>query len=259
MTVTETHVDLAAPTTAGFEVHLEVFSGPFDVLLTLIARHRLDVTELALAAITDEFIDYIRSQGDDWKLDVASEFLVVAATLLDLKAARLLPRGEADDEDIALLEARDLLFARLLQYRAYKQVAAFLAERMADAGRSYPRTAGADPDHAALMPEVVLGVGPEMLAILAARASVPKPMPVVAIEHLHQVRVDMAEQRAILVADLRRGGQVSFRALVAGATSTAEVVARFLILLELYKEQLVVFDQVAPLADLTVRYAGEDQ
>src|SRR6202161_2797894 len=125
---------------AGFQVHLDVFEGPFDLLLGLISKHKLDITEIALSQVTDEFIGYIRALADGWDLDQASYFLVVAATLLDLKAARLLPAGEVEDEeDLALLEARDLLFARLLQYRAYKAGAAVLAAQMAAANRIFPR------------------------------------------------------------------------------------------------------------------------
>ena len=129
------------PTT--FEVHLGVFEGPFDLLLGLISKHKLDVTEVALSQVTDEFLAHIRAYGGEWDLGQATEFLVVAATLLDLKAARLLPSGEVEDEeDLALLEARDLLFARLLQYRAYKEAAAVLAGRLSDESRRFPRHVG---------------------------------------------------------------------------------------------------------------------
>src|SRR5882757_2427530 len=149
----------------GFEVHLDVFEGPFDLLLALISKHKLDITEIALSSVTDEFIAHIRAMSDAWDLDQASYFLVVAATLLDLKAARLLPSGEVDDEeDLALLDARDLLFARLLQYRAYKQVAAVFAERIAAEGRRYPRAVSLEEPFAQLLPEVLLGLGPAEFA-----------------------------------------------------------------------------------------------
>jgi segregation and condensation protein A len=243
----------------GFEVHLDVFAGPFDLLLGLIAKHRLDITEVALAQVTDEFIAHIRSAEGAWDLGQASEFLVVAATLLDLKAARLLPSGEVeDDEDLELLEARDLLFARLLQYRAYKQVAASFGARLADEGRRRPRAVTLEPQLAALLPELIWSLGPEQLAALAAKALAPRPAPVVDISHIHAPAVSVREQAAVLVERLRRGGTVTFRSLVGDAGSTLVVVARFLAVLELFREGAVAFEQAAPLAELTVRWTGAE-
>ena len=243
-----------------FEVHLDVFDGPFDLLLGLIAKHKLDVTEVALSKVTDDFIAHIRARGPDWDLDQASEFLVVAATLLDLKAARLLPSGQVEDEeDLALLEARDLLFARLLQYRAYKEVAGVLATRMADEARRHPRVVGLEERFAALLPEVVVGLGPEELAALAGRALTPRPQPAIPTAHLHQQQVSVREQAAVLVDRLRRQGTATFRALSADCPSTLHVVARFLALLELYRERAVSFDQLTPLGELTVRWTGSDE
>ena len=244
----------------GFEVHLDVFDGPFDLLLGLIAKHRLDITEVALAQVTDEFIAHIRAAEGAWDLGQASEFLVVAATLLDLKAARLLPSGEVeDDEDLELFEARDLLFARLLQYRAYKQVAASFGERLADEGRRRPRAVALEPQLAALLPELLWSLGPDELAALAARALAPRPEPVVDVSHIHAPAVSVREQAAVLVDRLRRHeGGVAFRTLVADAGSTLVVVARFLALLELFREAVVSFEQAAPLGDLTVRWTGAD-
>ena len=246
-----------------FEVHLDVFEGPFDLLLGLIAKHKLDITEIALAQVTDEFIAQIRAAqaaGDAWDLSQASEFLLVAATLLDLKAARLLPgSGPEDEEDLALIEARDLLFARLLQYRAFKDVAGAFAERMATAGRMTARQAGLEPRFARLLPELVMGITPEQLAMIAARAMIPKAPPSVGLEHLHAPHVSVREQAALLVTRLRRDRTCSFRALVADADSTLLIVARFLALLELYKEAVIVFDQAEPLADLTIRWTGTDE
>ena len=241
-----------------FEVHLENFEGPFDLLLNLIAKHKLDVTEVALSRVTDEFIAYIEAYGPEWDLDQASEFLVVAATLLDLKAARLLPSGEVEDEeDLALLEARDLLFARLLQYRAYKEVAAILAARMAEESKRFPRAVGLEERYAAALPEVVVGLGPRELAALASRVLEPKPVPTVGTAHLHQNRVSVREQAAVLVDRLRRQQQATFRALAADCPTTLHVVARFLALLELYREKAVTFEQVTPLGELTVRWTGD--
>lgn len=243
----------------GFQVHLDNFEGPFDLLLGLISKHKLDVTEVSLAAVTDEFIAWIRSQGEDWELGEASEFLLVAATLLDLKAARLLPAAEVeDDEDLALLEARDLLFARLLQYRAFKDVAATFAERIAVEGRRVPRAVGIEPHFATLLPELVLGITPEQLAMIAARALRPRPVPTVGLEHLHAPPVSVREQAALIVDRLRRTRSASFRVLVADADETIVVVARFLALLELFREGAVAFDQAAPLAELTVRWTGAE-
>lgn len=244
--------------THGFEVHLDNFSGPFDVLLGLIAKHKLDITEVALGRVTDEFVAYIRARERDWDLSQASEFLVVAATLLDLKAARLLPSAEVEDaEDLELLEARDLLFARLLQYRAYKQVAGYLAERFATEGRRHPRLVTLEPHLAALLPELVWQVGPEELARLAALALAPRPgPPAVDISHLHAPAVSVREQAAVLVDRLRHAGAASFRALTADADATVVVVARFLALLELFREGAVAFDQVEALGELTVRWTG---
>lgn len=245
---------------AAFHVHLPVFEGPFDLLLGLIAKHKLDVTEVALGVVTDEFIAHIKAAGDAWDLEQTTHFLVVAATLLDLKTARLLPSAEVEDEDdLALLEARDLLFARLLQYRAYKTVAAELASIMAHAGRSYPRAVGLEPEFASLLPEVLIGVGPDGFAALAAKALTPKPVPEVSLGHVHAPPVSVKEQATLLVSRLRRSRTATFRALVGDAGDTTTVIARFLALLELFREGAVAFDQVQPLAELTVRWTGADE
>ncbi|WP_412863754.1 segregation and condensation protein A [Cellulomonas sp. 179-A 9B4 NHS] len=251
--------------THGFEVHLDVFSGPFDLLLGLIAKHKLDITEIALAQVTDEFIAHIRTAqraadagGRGWDLSQASEFLVVAATLLDLKAARLLPSAQVEDaEDLELLEARDLLFARLLQYRAYKVVAADLSTRLEAEARRFGRSVQLEPQFAALLPELVWQMGADRLAELAAGALAPKPPPPgVDISHLHAPAVSVREQAAVLVDRLRHQGAATFRTLTADADEPVVVVVRFLALLELFREGAVAFDQVAPLGELTVRWTG---
>jgi segregation and condensation protein A len=250
----------AAGSGTGFSVRLEEFEGPFDLLLSLIAKHRLDVTVLALHTVIDDFLAHIRSRGPDWDLDEATEFLVVAATLLDLKAARLLPSGEVEDEeDLALLEARDLLFARLLQYRAYKDVSAVLGELLRHGARRHPREVGLDPEFAGLLPEVLIGLGPHEFAALAARALEPKPVAAVSISHIHAPRVSVREQAAVLVDRLRRHPTTTFRALVADCDTTLLVVARFLALLELYRDGSVAFDQVSPLGELHVRWTGAEE
>lgn len=245
---------------SSFHVHLEVFEGPFDLLLSLIARKQLDVTLVALSQVTDEFLAHIRAHGDAWDLDQASGFLVVAATLLDMKVARLLPSAEIEDEDdLALLEARDLLFARLLQYRAYKQLAAIFADKISAESGRYPRAVPMEPAFAQLLPEVLLGVDPQRFAELAARAMVPKPAPVVELGHLHAPKVSVREQAVLLAERLRVVGTATFRALTADCESTLVVVGRFLALLELYREGAVSFEQLAPLGDLHIRWvAGEE-
>jgi segregation and condensation protein A len=240
----------------GFEVHLDVFEGPFDLLLALISKHKLDITEIALSSVTDEFIGYIRAKADAWELDQASYFLVVAATLLDLKAARLLPAGEVDDEeDLALLEARDLLFARLLQYRAYKEVAGVFAGQMAAQARRFARRVPMEPRFAGLLPEVLLGLGPAEFARVAAVALAPRPAPVVSTEHLHTPRTSVREQAEILASRLRELHRATFRVLIADCVGTYEVVARFLAVLELFREGNVSLEQAEPLGDLYVTWA----
>ena len=245
--------------TGGFLVRVGDFEGPFDLLLSLISKHKLEVTEIALHQVTDEFISYIRAKGSEWELDEASSFLVVAATLLDLKAARLLPSGEVEDEeDLALLEARDILFARLLQYRAFKEIATIFTQRFDLASRQVPRTVGLEPHLAAMLPEVLLGLGPEQFAALAARALAPKPVESVSLAHLHLQRVSVREQAEIIIDRLRRQRVSTFRALIADCDTTLLIVARFLALLELYRETVVAFEQITPLGDLTIRWTGTD-
>ncbi|WP_225822214.1 segregation and condensation protein A [Streptomyces naphthomycinicus] len=247
------------PSDGVFKVRLANFEGPFDLLLQLISKHKLDVTEVALSKVTDEFMAHIRAMGPDWDLDQTTEFLVVAATLLDLKAARLLPAAEVEDEaDLALLEARDLLFARLLQYRAYKQIADIFDRRLHDEARRHPRTVGLEPRHAELLPEVVISIGPEGFARLAVKAMQPKPRPQVYVDHIHAPLVSVQEQAGIVVARLRELGEASFRALVEDTEDTLTVVARFLALLELYREKAVALEQEAALGELTVRWTGGD-
>ncbi|MBT2597761.1 ScpA family protein [Arthrobacter sp. ISL-72] len=249
----------------GFEVRLANFTGPFDLLLGLITKHQLDITEVALATVTDEFIKYIKNLqqlGEEWALDEASEFLVIAATLLDLKAARLLPAGEVeDDEDIALLEARDLLFARLLQYKAFKQVAGLINTTLELEARSFPRQVALEGHFAALLPELVWRHTPEQFAALAESALKPKEAPSneVGLAHLHGSAVTVKEQAEILGRKLQHGRPMSFRTLIADAESTLVVVVRFLALLEMFRDKAVGFDQLQPLGDLTVRWtAGDD-
>ena len=257
--------DDVAPPVAGddsgkFLVRLDNFTGPFDLLLQLIGKHKLDVTEVALHQVTDDFIAYIRAMGDDWDLDEASEFLLVAATLLDLKAARLLPAAEVEDEeDLALLEARDLLFARLLQYKAFKEAAAYIADLEGTGAKRWPRAVSMEQRYAEALPDLVLGIGAERLFKLALKQFAPKPgPPQVSIAHIHQVRVSVREHAQLLRDRIRRAGSATFTLLIADCESILEVVARFLALLELYREGLIDFEQPVSLDELTVRWIGGD-
>jgi segregation and condensation protein A len=246
-----------SPSSGKFTVKLTNFEGPFDLLLQLISQHQMDVTEVALSQVTDDFIAHLKTMGEQWDLDETTEFLVIAATLLDLKAARLLPAGDVEDEDdLALLEARDLLFARLLQYRAYKQVAALFGELEAGALRRYPRSVSLEDRFTALLPEVMIGMSPQRFAELAATVFRPKPPPTVSLAHLHMGAVSVRAHAAVLRVRLAESGVATFGELVADCDNTIEVVARFLALLELYRETVVLFEQDEALGELTLRWAG---
>lgn len=245
----------------GFHVTLTNFDGPFDLLLQLIFAHRLDVTEVALHTVTDEFIAYTREIGRVMELDETTTFLVIAATLLDLKAARLLPAGEvSDEEDLALLEVRDLLFARLLQYRAFKHVAGMFAELEAAALRSYPRAVALEDQFSELLPEVMIGVDALSFAEIAAATFTPRPIPIVSTEHLHVSRVSVPEQAERLLKFLESRGVghwASFSELVADCSEPIEIIGRFLALLELYRARTVAFEQSEPLGVLQVSWTGD--
>ena len=249
----------AAPEAGGFQVHLDNFDGPFDLLLQLISRHKLDITEVALSQVTDEFIAHIKAAGTAWDLDQTSQFVVVAATLLDLKAARLIPSGDVEDpDDLALLEARDLLFARLLQYRAFQRVARYLATTLEAESRRFPREVGMEPRFARLLPEVTISIGPARLAALAAKAMAPKQANVLSLTHLHAPAVSVREQAMVVVERLRQQRAMTFRALTSDSSSMLTTVARFLALLELFRDGAVAFEQLTPLGELTVRWTGGD-
>src|SRR3954453_12371460 len=247
---------------AAFEVRLDNFEGPFDLLLSLISKHKLDITEVSLSRVTDEFIAHVKagaSAEGAWDLEQTSSFLLVASTLLDLKSARLLPQGDVEDEeDLALLEARDLLFARLLQYRAFKQVAGVLERRLAGESRRHQRAVGLEERYAGLLPEVLIGIGLDAFAALAAKALEPKPELEVSLHHIHAPAVSVRGQAEVIVDRLRRAGTMTFRALCGDSPDLLTTVARFLALLELFRENTVAFDQVSPLGELTVRWSGGD-
>src|SRR5688572_11664508 len=255
----ETAESPAADPTPGFELRLDNFEGPFDLLLSLIAKHKLDITEVSLSQVTDDFIAFVKVGGKAWDLEQTTSFLLVASTLLDRKAARLLPQGDVEDEeDLALLEARDLLFARLLQYRAFKQVAAVLDARLAGESLRHARSVGLEERFASLLPEVLIGIGLEQFAALAAKAMEPKPVIEVSLQHIHANKVSVREQAALVVDRLRRSGTMTFRALCGDSPDTLTTVARFLSLLELFREGAVAFDQVTPLGELSVRWTGAE-
>ncbi len=254
----------AAESRSQFTLSLTNFSGPFDLLLQLIAKHKLDVTEVALSKVTDEFIAHIKaaqaaSGPSAWDLDQSSSFIVVAATLLDLKAARLLPSGEIDDpEDLAILEARDLLFARLLQYRAFKLVAGWIEQNLAEQARRLPRPGGLEEQFASLLPEVELDGFIDLIAVYAGRAMTPVEPVQVSLSHLHQPLVSVREQAGIIVDRLRDRARLTFRDLTADAEDRLVVVARFLALLELFRERAISFEQLTPLGELTIRWLGNE-
>ncbi|GAA5156273.1 hypothetical protein GCM10023340_43630 [Nocardioides marinquilinus] len=258
--MTATEAPEAAP---AFSLRLDNFEGPFDLLLSLIAKHQLDITEVALSRVTDEFIAHVKAgarESGGWDLEQTTSFLLVASTLLDLKAARLLPAGDVEDEeDLALLEARDLLFSRLLQYRAFKQLAGVLATRLDDEALRHPRAVGLEDRFAGLLPEVLIGIGLDAFAQLAAKALAPKPgPPELTLHHLHAPQVSVREQAVVVAERLRRSGTLTFRSLCGDAPDTLTTVARFLALLELFREGAVAFEQVQALGELSVRWTGDD-
>ena len=259
MTITTTEPIIRENSVDKFNVKLNQFEGPFDLLLSLIAKHELEVTALALHIVTDDFLQYIKNQGSEWDLDEATEFLVIAATLLDLKTARLLPSGEVEDEeDIARLEARDLLFARLMQYKAFKDVSIWLNDQLSIESKRFARSVSLEPQFANLLPEVLLGLGPNELARLAAKAMEVKTIPSISLSHLHAPAVSVREQAGIIVERLRRVGATTFRSLISGV-EVPVVVARFLAVLELFRESQITLEQESPLADLYIRWVGSEQ
>lgn len=260
MTATDLEPTEPGSSAPEFSLHLDNFEGPFDLLLSLISKHKLDITEVALSKVTDEFIAHVKAAGSIWDLEQTTSFLLVAATLLDLKCARLLPQGDVEDEeDLALLEARDLLFARLLQYKAFKQVASVFEGRFDGEALRHARSVGLEERFAGLLPEVLIGIGLQQFAGLAEKALAPKPEPEgVGLAHIHAPAVSVREQAGFVVERLRRTGTMTFRALCGDSPDTLTTVARFLALLELFREGAVSFDQVQALGELTVRWTGDD-
>lgn len=257
-TLDETTVNEAAEAdNGGFRVSVGEFEGPFDLLLSLISKHELDITEISLSVVTDEFIQYLNQLDLERELDQATEFLVVAATLLDLKVAGLLPQGEVvDAEDAALFEARDLLFARLLQYRAFKQVAQFFGEHLEAESTRHARVVRLEERFRKQVPELIWTTSVDDFAALAMLAMAPREIPVVGLDHLHAPLVSIREQAQVVVTKLREGKPMTFRELVADAAVAGVVVARFLAVLELYRHAAISFEQDEPLGDLTITWSS---
>lgn len=257
-TIDDTTVNEAAEAdNGGFRVSVGEFEGPFDLLLSLISKHELDITEISLSVVTDEFIQYLNQLDLERELDQATEFLVVAATLLDLKVAGLLPQGEVvDAEDAALFEARDLLFARLLQYRAFKQVAQFFGEHLEAESTRHARVVRLEERFRKQVPELIWTTSVEDFAALAMLAMAPREIPVVGLDHLHAPLVSIREQAQVVVTKLREGKPMTFRELVADAAVAGVVVARFLAVLELYRHAAISFEQDEPLGDLTITWSS---
>jgi segregation and condensation protein A len=250
--------ELDTASATGFSVSLSNFSGPFDLLLTLISKHEMDITDVSLSKVTDEFISYLRGLNSVDELDEASEFLVVAATLLDLKVAGLLPQGElVDAEDVALLEARDLLFARLLQYRAFKEAAQWFSVSLDSESTRHFRSVRLEEKYRRQTPELVWTLAVDDFAALAALAFAPRELPTVGLDHLHAPLISIREQAAHVVAMLRQGEAMTFRQLIAGADQKGVIIARFLAVLELYRGGSIAYDQLEPLGELTLRWTAE--
>ena len=244
--------------TSGFRVVVGEFEGPFDLLLSLISKHELDITEISLSVVTDEFIQYLKGMDLTQGLDEATEFLVIAATLLDLKVAGLLPQGElVDPEDAALLEARDLLFARLLQYRAFKDVSEWFATHLEAESTRHARVVRLEEKFRRSVPDLVWTTSLEDFGAIALLAFAPREIPTVGLDHLHAPLVSIREQAAHVVTRLREGKPLTFRELIADAGIPGVVVARFLAVLELYRHAAIAFEQHEPLGDLTITWTAD--
>lgn len=241
----------------GFEVTTPVFEGPFDLLLHLILSEQVDIHEVSLARIVDAFLTEIERM-ENLDLDVATEFLLIAATLVELKARRLLPgREDVDlDEELALWEERDLLLARLLECKTFKDVGQVFARYSTLADSSWPRVAGPEEPFASLVPDLMDGITPAKLLRAAERGLTPKPVPKVELFHVTQVRVSVAEALEELLDELPRVGRITFRRLTDGLVERLEVVVRFLALLEMFKQGYVGLEQAERFGDIEVVWIG---
>src|SRR5436190_3894278 len=240
-----------------FAVQTPVFEGPLDLLLHLILREQVDLYEVSLSDIVDAYLAEL-DRFETCNLEVATEFLLIAATLVDLKARRLLPdddRLDLDDE-LALWEERDLLLARLLECKTFKDAAAELAQLSAVAGRSFPRMAGMEDQFLELTPDLMAGVTPLKLRAAFLRAVTPKPVPKIDLFHVAPIRASVFEAVAELVDELPRVGRITFRRLTEALVDRIEIVVRFLAVLELYKQGMVEIDQPARFGDIEIRWTG---
>jgi segregation and condensation protein A len=241
-----------------YEVQTPVFEGPFDLLLHLILAEQVDLYDVSLATIVDSYLVEL-ARMDELDLDVASEFLLIAATLVELKSRRLLPSAdELDlDDELALWEERDLLLHRLVECKTFKEAAVALAVIAGEAGRSVGRTVGVDERYLGLMPDLLAGVTPDDVRRAYLRAVAPRPTPRVDLDHVAPIRASVTDAIAELVDELPRVGRISFRALTADLIERLEVVVRFLAILELFKVGLVDLDQPRTFGDIEIVWVGE--
>lgn len=259
----EAEISTEESATSGFQVNLEVYSGPFDALLGMIANNKLELTEVSLSSITEEFLTYVRGLDFTKNMDEASAFLDIASILVEAKSVAILPGGEDSQHDEQSLEAlreRDLLFARLLQYRAYKQAAGDFRARIAANSGRFPHPAAMDEGIAAMLPELVWTLTPLELAQLAAQAIANAPASEVSIHQLHVPLVDLRAQSLVvrdrLIAALESKGDqsMSFSELTRDCTSRIEVVARFMAVLVFFKQGVLQYQQDGPFAELHLRW-----
>jgi segregation and condensation protein A len=242
-----------------YEVQTPVFEGPFDLLLHLILREQVDLYEVQLTRIVDAYLDEL-TRMEHLDLDVATEFLLIAATLVELKSKRLLP-GETDldlDDELGLWQERDLLLARLLECKTFKDAANAFHRLSSAAGRSYPRTAGLEDRFLDIAPDLLAGVTAAALRDAFLRAVAPKPLPRVDLEHVAPVRASVTDAVEELLDELPRTGRMTFRELTNGLFERLEVVVRFLAVLELYKQGLIDVEQFSNFADITIVWTGGD-
>jgi segregation and condensation protein A len=243
-----------------YAVQTPVFEGPFDLLLHLILRERVDLYEINLADIVDAYLAELgRMESTD--LDVATEFLLIAATLIELKSRRLLP-GDDDpdlDEELALWQERDVLLARLLECKTFKDAAGALDDLEANARRSRPRVAGLDERFVGLLPDLLAGVTPDAVRAAFLRAVAPKPVPRIDLDHVAPIRASVTDAVAELLDELPRVGRITFRRLCSGIVDRLGVVVRFLAVLELFKEGLVDLDQAVTFGDIEIRWVGDGE
>ncbi|HEX4868317.1 MAG TPA: ScpA family protein [Acidimicrobiales bacterium] len=243
-----------------YEVTTPVFEGPFDLLLHLILREQVELYEISLTKVVDAYLAELESM-EQVNLEVATEFLLIAATLIELKTRRLLP-GDDDldlDDELSLWSERDLLLTRLVECKTFKDAAVVMERLAVEAGRSYPRVAGPDERFCDLAPDLLAGVTGEDLRAAFLRAVTPKPVPRIDLEHVAPIRASVAEAVQELIEELPLAGRISFRALTGGFVERLDVVVRFLAVLELFKQGFVDLDQPRTFADIQIVWLGRDR